>query len=161
MLPFTYVPFGGALQWPAECEWQAAESQTQCCEYCVKGQTHDDKSVCDGWASLLKVGPSLPSSTTTALCQPCAMQTPVSTSFNSNPVTGQRKEENLLIYEKRNKKQALLQRIATERLNSTSWQISQYLRRITKKYIYFFYSKQNQYLFSWFSTTNLLVLMGF
>lgn len=44
----------------AECEWQAAESQSWC-EHCVKGQGHDGKSLPDGGASLFKVGPSLPS----------------------------------------------------------------------------------------------------
>lgn len=161
MLPFTYVPFGGALQWPAECEWQAAESQTRCCEYCVKGQTHDDKSVCNGWASLLKVGPSLPSSTTTALCQPCAMQTPVWTSFNSNPVTeAEERRKSGYLWKKK-------QKIGFVPKNR-NWEVkfnfltNKPIFKKNNKYIYiFFNSKRTQYPFSWLSTTNLPVLMGF
>lgn len=78
----------------AECERQTVESELRR-KYCAKGQTRDDKSSSDGWASLLKVGPSLPSGTVTK-ARFSAMQTPVWTSSDSYLITGRGKKKTWL-----------------------------------------------------------------
>lgn len=108
-LPFFICSFWWCSAVAAECEWQAAESETRC-EYCVKGQTHDDNSSCNGWASLLKVGLALPSGTATELCSnsvPCKHQ--IEPVCNGYPITGKGKKKIWLLQKK--KKLALGQKI--------------------------------------------------